>query len=126
MPAEVLVVHPDNAIAFAVAHAFQARGRTVRHYADPLLAMTALERADLIELLVTCVEFDDERSNGQALALMTRSRHPNAKFLFMCEPGQDQHVSDLGECVALPADVASVVDKGEELLQDRSAPAPVV
>jgi hypothetical protein len=126
MPAEVVIVHPDSTMALALVSAFQARGRTVTHYADPILAMDGLEQTNLLRLLVTCLEFDDGRSNGQALALMTRSRHPKVKFLFMCARGHDRHVSDLGECIALPADVTSVVDKGEELLQDRSAIAPIV
>jgi DNA-binding response OmpR family regulator len=91
MPAEVVIVHPDSGMASTLAHAFQARGWTVRYYADPP------ESASLIELLLTCVKFDDGRSNGQALALMTRSRRPNVKLLFMCAPGDEQHVSDLGE-----------------------------
>lgn len=125
MPAEVVIVHPDDATASTLAHAFQAQGRTVRYYADPLLAMDALEQAYLIELLVTCVRFDDGRSNGQALALMTRSRRPNVKLLFICAAGDEQHVSNLGECVPLPVDVPSVAIKGAELLQDRPTPAAV-
>lgn len=123
MPAEVVIVHPDGRMASTLADAFRARGRTVRHYADPLLAMDALTQANLIELLVTCVQFDDGRSNGHALALMTRSRRLSVMVLFMCAPGDEQHVSDLGECIPLSADAPSVVTKGEELLQKRAASA---
>jgi DNA-binding response OmpR family regulator len=123
MPAEVVIIHPDSPTASALAVAFRARGWTVRYYADPLLAMDALEKASLIELLLTCVRFADGRSNGQALALMARQRRPDVKLLFMCAPSDEHHVCDLGECVALPVDLASVVIKGEKLLQDRPVTA---
>lgn len=125
MRAEIVIVHPDSLTASRLAFAFQARGWTVRHYADPLLAMDALEQANLIKLLVTCVAFHDGRSNGISLALMTRSRRPNVKLIFMCAPGDEQHARELGECVALPTDVPAVVEKGEALLQDHPAHSAV-
>ncbi len=60
-------------------------------------------------------------SNGQALALMARRRRRNVKLLLLCTPGEEQHVSHIGECVPPPVDLPSVVTKSEQLLQDSPA-----
>lgn len=54
---------------------------------------------------------------------MTWSRCPGVNCLFVRVPGEQRHVTDLGEYVSLPVDVVSILARGEESLRGRPAQA---
>jgi CheY-like chemotaxis protein len=69
MPARVVVVHDDTLSVERVAAALRGGGLTVAAFEDPRKALDALEAAQLIELLITRVQFACGNPNGIALAL---------------------------------------------------------
>lgn len=123
MPAQVVVVLQEAAVAEELAEAIRTSGRTVRSFTDPLEALEALEQAEKAELLITCIGFPPGKPNGKSLALMGRMRRPGIKLIFLTRPGEDQHVCDLGECLPLPADVPKLTAMTTTLLSGTQPPA---
>lgn len=122
MPAQVVVVLQDSVALNAVACAIRSNGHTVQPFVDPLRALSALEQAHKVELLITCVSFVTGKGNGRSLVLMTRMKRPDVKCIFLVQPGEDHHVRDLGECLPLPVDVPRLAQLAEAML----VPAPAV
>lgn len=69
-----------------------------------------------MELLITCVQFPPGKPNGRSLALMARQKRPGVKLIFICEPGQEQHVTNLGPHLPPPVVVLKVAALAERLL----------
>ena len=121
MPAQVVIVLPDSAELEDLAGAIRVNGHSVQTFADPLPALEALEQARRIELLITSVKFPPGKSNGQALALMTRMRRPRIKVIFICPADEQEHIADLGYCLPPPVDVQAVAALVEDLLSPEAA-----
>lgn len=118
MPAQVVVVLQNASVAKELSDAIQANGHTVQPFTDPLQALDALERAEKIELLITCIQFPANKPNGRSLALMAKMKRPGIKVIFISRPGEEQHVSDLGSCLPPPIDVLQVSTLAEKLLAE--------
>ena len=115
MPAQVVLVHDEEAFSANVGRALAASGYQVMAFPDPLVALQALENAERLQLLITRIEFPAGRSNGQALALMARTRRPDVQVLFVCPPQFNSYVADLGEVLLAPATVSDVVETAMRL-----------
>lgn len=116
MPAQVVVVFHDPKITEELAYAIRSNGHVVQPFTDPMLALNALEQAQKVELLITCVQFSAGKPNGRSLALMARRKRPGIKCMFLTRPGEDQHVRDLGECVSLSTHIPSLAGMADALL----------
>ena len=121
MPAQVVVVFPDPAVLDGLASAIGANGHTVRTFADPMLALNALDQAQHVELLITGVHFSSGKPNGRSLALMARLRRPGIRLIFICSLEEEEHVADLGRCLRPPVDVPAVAALAETLLNQAAA-----
>lgn len=116
MPAQVVMVLQDDLALGGLANAIRANGHTVQPFTDPMDALTALEQAKRVELLITCLQFPPGKPNGQALARMARMKRPGIKCIFVVMPGEGEHVEDMGDCVPMPVDVPRIAALAEELL----------
>jgi DNA-binding NtrC family response regulator len=121
MPAQIILVHDDAVFAEPVSCALRENGYEVMVFPDPLAAVSALETAERMDLVITRVEFPPGRSNGVALARMAHHKRPGVKLLFVCRPQFREHVEDLGELLPRPVAVAQVVDAAGRLLRAHGA-----
>jgi DNA-binding NtrC family response regulator len=111
--ARVVVVHNDPEFAAQVAATLTRAGHDVAVFADPMVALDALDTAQHVEVLVTQIRFAPAKPNGIALARMALIRRPWIKVLFTARPEFAEHAAGLGEFIAMPAcvtDVAAAVD----------------
>ena len=83
MPARIMIVHDEPYFADEVASILRPGGDDVATFADPAAALDALESAERIDLLVSCVDFGHGKLNGVALALMARARRPEIGVLLI-------------------------------------------
>ncbi len=116
MPAQVVLVLQDSAVLAALASAVEENGHTVQTFSDPMAALTALEQARSVELLITDVRFPPGKPNGRSLALMATMKRPGIKLLFLCAPEEEEHIADLGRCLSPPVDVVQVASLVEQSL----------
>ncbi|HVY17155.1 MAG TPA: hypothetical protein VHB27_18170 [Rhodopila sp.] len=117
MPARIVLVHDDSAFRAAAADALTRFTSDIRQYTDALDAMAALDEARKIELLITKIEFDRERSNGAALVQMARSRKRGVSAILIGHPKLHPLVQDLGRCLPAEVDIAQLVAISDEELQ---------
>jgi DNA-binding response OmpR family regulator len=113
MPARIVVVHDDRDFIEATAMALRAAGYDVAAFLDPMAAHIALDAAQNVEVLITCVEFPVGKSNGVSLALMARARCPGIKVLFAALAEYRADTTGLGEFLPMPvapADIVATVD----------------
>jgi DNA-binding NtrC family response regulator len=116
MPARVVVVLDDLAFAKQAAEELAAKNYGAVALADPIAALDALESAVRVEVLITCTDHGDGKPNGVSLALMTRSKRPNVKIVFVGTPEQAQHTEGLGTFLTSPITVEEVVEAAARLL----------
>jgi hypothetical protein len=109
MPAQVVIVHDDLAFATSAALAFEAQGLSVIRYEDALAATDALAQASKIELLITCLDFGQGRSNGIALASMVRLRKRGVRFMFIGPSDPLNYVEGLGVLLIPSVTVADLL-----------------
>ena len=101
VPARIVVVHDDTGLSEELAARLRTEGHGVATFPDPLAAWEALEAAARTEVLVAGVEFPPGRSNGVALAIMTRLKRPQIRVLFIALPKYAQAAEGAGvEAVA--------------------------
>jgi DNA-binding NtrC family response regulator len=117
MPARVVVVHDDPLFIEQVTTALRDRGLTVAVFEDPMKALDGLETAQLIELLITRVQFAPGKPNGISLALMARTKRPGMKVLLVALPEFARLAAGIGEFMPAPINVPDLVVAAERLLQ---------
>jgi DNA-binding NtrC family response regulator len=120
MPARIVVVHDDQEFTDLLIVALRSSGHDVATYPDPLTAWGALEGAQLIEVLVTRMEFAPGKSNGLALARMARSKRPQIKVLFTALPEYADHADDLGDFLPMPLSVEDAIEAITGLLDGQN------
>jgi DNA-binding NtrC family response regulator len=114
MPANVIIVHDDPIFITAVAVELRLAGHHVVTFGDPLEALPVLETEQSFDVLITRMRFAPGRSNGIALAQMTRLKRPEIKVLFTVAPENIEYTEGLGEFLAAPIDIrelAAMVNK---------------
>jgi hypothetical protein len=68
MPARIVVVLNEQEIAEEAASALRAQGQDALALVDPMTALEALEGAERIEVLVTCLDFAAGKPNASRSA----------------------------------------------------------
>ena len=85
MPARIVVVHDGPCLERMISGLSQ-RGHDVRGYSDPLAALSALEDARRVEVLLTRLHFGPGKSNGVALETL---EDLEAEFDAICDEMDD-------------------------------------
>lgn len=98
MPAQLGVVHDEAAFKSAAVQALRGEGYSVASFPDAFAATAALAMASRIELLITRLQFAEGRTNGVALALMTRTRTPGVKLIFTGRPEMREYTASSLRC----------------------------
>ena len=86
-----------------------------------MTALELLERAERLEVLVTCLDFAPGKPNGIALGRMARLKRPGIRVLFVGPADLEKHAEGLGTFLTSPVTVPEVV-KGVLRMLD-TAPA---
>jgi DNA-binding NtrC family response regulator len=126
MPANVIIVHDDPIFITAVAIELRLANHHVLTLGDPLEALPVLETEQPFDVLITRVRFAPGRSNGIALAQMTRVKRPEIKVLFTVAPENIEYTEGLGEFLASPIDIrelAAMVNQLSRLPACRARPS---
>jgi DNA-binding NtrC family response regulator len=116
MPARIVVVHDDIAFLGQAVAALRSCGHDVLAFDDPITAMNALEKASMIEVLVTGIRFREGRSNGVSLALTSRDKRPGVRAVFVADADHAEHARGIGELVP-PADLPALLEAVTRALQ---------
>lgn len=109
MSRNVVLVHPDDAVAAAIAEALRRCAYSVWAFSDPINALSFVELTPP-DALVTAVRFGAGKLHGIALSLMAGLRRPGLKALLLVEPRDRVHTDPLGEYLPAPGDPSSVVE----------------
>jgi DNA-binding NtrC family response regulator len=110
MPARVVVVLDEPGFADETASALQAQGHDALALSDPMTALELLERAERLELLVTCLDFVPGKPNGIALGLMAKQKRPGIRVLFIGPSDLAKHTEGVGTFLTSPVTVPQVVE----------------
>jgi hypothetical protein len=110
MPARIVVVLSEPGFADKAASALQAQGQDALPLADPMTALELLERAERLELLVTCLNFPPGKPNGIALGCMARLKRPDIRVLFVGPSEFEKFADGVGTFMASPVTVPQVVE----------------
>ena len=126
MPARIVLAHSDPQFLSDMLCGLRSSGYDVVGFPDSNGALTALEAAERVEILVTRVVFAQGTPHGVALARMARIRRPGIKILFIVRPELVSHTEGVGTALLIPVTADEVVAKVIEMLSetDRDAGAP--
>jgi hypothetical protein len=75
-----------------------------------MTALELLERAERLEVLVTCLDFAPGKPNGIALGRMARLKRPGIHVLFVGTADLENHTEGLGTFMTSPVTVPQVVE----------------
>ena len=81
MPARIVVADDDPEFVNNTVMALRGAGYDVAAFADSMSALAALEVAQLVEVLITGLEFPEGLPNGVSLGLMARLKRPGVNVL---------------------------------------------
>jgi DNA-binding NtrC family response regulator len=109
MLGNVVLVHDKPSLIEQVAPALTVAGYEVSTFDGPMPALRELETARPAEVLITRLQFGPDKPTGLALALMTRSKRPDIKVLFVGLPQLAHHAEGVGEFLAIPFSAADLV-----------------
>ena len=110
MPAPIVLVHDDTDFVDDLTERF---GSGIRWFKDPVEALTALEVARRITILITRVQFDDGQPIGLSLARLARAAKPEVRVVFTGPNDHRQHAMGIGEFIpepVRPEHVAMVIE----------------
>ena len=110
MLARIVVVLKDPELADATVSALVAEGHDALAVHDSMAALTLLEEATDIELLVASTYFGERKPTGAALALMTKLRRPDLKVIFTANPELAPLLEDIGRVIVEPISPSRVVE----------------
>lgn len=122
MAAQVIIVHDDPAVLEAARAALTAGGCEVRAFADPMLALDALDQQGAVDLLITRFVFPAGKPNGVALGRMVRLARPSAHILFIGRPENARHADGIGLFLAFPLPPAMLLATVRRILGLRTQP----
>jgi DNA-binding NtrC family response regulator len=88
----------------------------VASFADTSCALTAVESAERLDMLITRVTFPEGMPHGVSLALMARRKHPDLKVLFLARQEMVKHTVGVGDVLQTPVLATDVVAKVREML----------
>ena len=123
MPARIVVVLNEPGFADRVTTILAGRGYDAVSLPDSMVALTALEGAQRVELLLTCMDYEAGKPNGISLARMARMRKPGIKVAFVGEPAMAHFTAGLGDLLTSPVTVLQVVDWITEMTEAPERPS---
>jgi hypothetical protein len=116
MVARVVISLNEPGFADRVASVLNACGFDSAALPDSMVALSALEAANRVELLVTCCDHGPGKPNGLSLALMARMRKPGIKVLFVGPPELASKVEGVGAFIASPVTEEGIVGAATRLV----------
>jgi DNA-binding NtrC family response regulator len=117
MPARIVVVHDEPEFVDQLSDALRLAGHEVAAFADPMAALDALDAAQVVDVLITRVQFAPGKPNGISLVRMARVKRPGIRVLFTALPEFEGHAAPFGEFMPLPVRVPDVVEAVTRLLK---------
>ena len=117
MSARVAVIHNDPVFLEAATAALRDAGHDVVAFADPIVALEAIEEDEQLEALITRVTFPEGKPNGVSLALMARTKRPGLKVVFAAQAQWEEHTEGIGELIPHPVDLPKLVETVTRLVQ---------
>lgn len=120
MPARIVVVLNEQEIAEEATSALRAQGQDAVALVDPMTALEALEGAERIEVLVTCLDFAPGKPNGVALGCMARLKRPGIRVLFVGPADLESLAEELGTFMPSPVTGPQVVERVLQTLDTAS------
>jgi DNA-binding NtrC family response regulator len=125
MPAPVLIVHDNDHMREQALVALRTAGHEVIGFSDPIAALTAIEAASRVRVVVTRVNFGEGKLNGVALARMLKIKRLGVKMVFIGLAESLPFADGLGECLPMPLDIEALVEAVTRLLsQPDDVPDP--
>jgi DNA-binding NtrC family response regulator len=124
MPARIMIVHDEPDFADEVASILRPGEDNVARFADPAAALDALESAERIELLVSCVDFGPGKLNGEALVRMARARRPEINVLLIGPLELAEYAGALGHFLREPVSPWELMTTIERLLLESRPVVP--
>ncbi len=116
MPARIVVVHDDPGFVEETVEALTRAGWNTTGYVDPMVALTELEAAKNVDVLLTRLRFGPGKPHGISLALMTRVKRPRLKVLFTADPEFTEEAKRVGEVLPPSLDGAILTGVVERIL----------
>lgn len=117
MPARIVVVHDAQDFVEAVVGGLREAGIDAIGCNTSMTALTLLEQAQRIELLVTRVDFP-EPPHGVSLALMVQDRRPGTRVLFTAPERFRADTDGIGAFLPLPVTPEQVAAAARRLLDE--------
>jgi DNA-binding NtrC family response regulator len=116
MPAPVLVVHEDPDTRELALIALRAAGHEAVAFADPMVALDAIEADSRMRILVTSATFPAGKPNGVSLGRMVRVKRSGTQIVFIAALEDHPFTDGVGEALPLALDPQALVDAVERLL----------
>jgi DNA-binding NtrC family response regulator len=122
MPARIVLVHTDKNFLEEVAAAFAEIGHVVAAFERSMSALSALEAAQIADVLITRLTFPPGNPNGVSLARMARLRRPGIKVLFAGREQMREYTDGVGEFLPSPINIPELVAVVARLLPESNQP----
>jgi DNA-binding NtrC family response regulator len=115
MPTPVLIVHDDLNTRELALSALRAAGHEAVAFADPIVALDAIEADSRVRVLVTSVTFPTGKPNGDSLGRMVRVKRPK-KIVFIAALEDHPFTEGVGEALPLALEPQVLADTIGRLL----------
>jgi hypothetical protein len=112
-----VIVLNDRILAEGVAALLKTAGEDATAFTSTTLALSALENAGSIEVLISGLEFPAGQPNGISLANLARARRPNIRIAFVGPEELAQYTAGLGQLISLPASAGKLAGVALALLK---------
>jgi len=115
MPATIVIVYDNRKVRSAAVLAIRAAGHDVAAFADPMTALSAVEKDSRVRVLVSRIDFGPGQLNGVALAQMLRVKQitqdgtSRLRPVFLDRPDNGHHATGIGAFVPMPLDAQTLV-----------------
>jgi DNA-binding NarL/FixJ family response regulator len=106
----------DRTLADGVTGLLKAAGGDVMAFASSTLALSAIEKAVSVEVLVVGLDFPAGQPNGVSLANLARARRPEIKVVFVGTEDLAEYTSGIGQFVPLPVSAGKLAGVALALL----------
>src|SRR5689334_8862104 len=116
MPAPVVIVVDDDETRESALDALLAASYDVAAFADPMVALDAVEKDSRVRVLVASIDFGTGQLNGVALVLMLRHKQiaqdgkSELRGVFIGPFANGRHAKKEGDFVPMPIDPQVLVD----------------
>jgi DNA-binding NtrC family response regulator len=116
VPAPVLVVHDDPDTRALALAALRAAGLEAVAFADPMVALDAIEADSRVRVLVTSTTFPAGKPNGVALGRMLKLKRRALKVIFIASLEDHPFTEGVGEALPLALDPQTLIQAVERAL----------